>query len=81
MAKGSFIGDVEEAVKGCKPRSWWDSLPTDVRSELLEIRKKFQGGAYPVARFTFAKILAQKCKERGLNWIGDRRIADWLLES
>jgi len=81
MAKGSLLDAVTDAVKGCKPASWWDALPKETQREFLEIRKTFQSGGYPVARGTLARILSEKCKERGLIALGERRLGDWLSKS
>jgi len=81
MAKGSLLDAVNNAVKECKPANWFDALPTETQSEFLEIRKTFQSGGYPVARGTLARILSEKCKERGFKPLGERRLCDWLQKS
>jgi len=81
MPKGSLLDAVNNAVKECKPANWFDALPTETQSEFLEIRKTYQSGGYPIARGTLARILSEKCKERGLNALGERRLCEWLQKS
>jgi hypothetical protein len=81
MAKGSLLESVGDAVVASRPASWWDSLPKDVQKELLEIRKTFQSGGYPIRKLTLARILADKCEERGLRALKERRFSEWLQKS
>ncbi len=82
MAKGSsLIQSVGEAVKDCKPASWWDALPKDVQGELLEIRKTFHSGGYQVKRLTLARILFDKCHERGLRTCKEKGFVEWLRKN
>ena len=81
MAKGSLLGDIEDAVKACKPANWFNALPKETQTEFLEIRKTLQSGGYPVSRGTLARILFEKCKERGLHTLGERRLCEWLQKS
>jgi hypothetical protein len=81
MAKGSLLESVGEAVKECKPSSWWDALPKDVQGELIEIRKTFQSGGYQIKRLTLARILSEKCKERGLHTCATKGFVEWLQKN
>lgn len=81
MAKGSLLESVGDAVEACRPANWWDSLPKDVQKELLEIRKTFQSGGYPIKKLTLARILADKCEERGLRALKERRFSEWLSKN
>lgn len=81
MAKGSLLESVSDAVEACRPASWLDSLPKDVQKELLEIRKTWQSGGYPVKKLTLARILADKCAERGLRALKERRFSEWLSKN
>jgi hypothetical protein len=82
MAKGSsLIQSVGDAVKACKPPNWWDALPGDVQSELLEIRKTWQSGGYPIKRLTLARILSNKCHERGLRTCREKGFVEWLSKN
>jgi|LakMenEpi03Aug12_release.lakeMendotaPanAssembly.Ray.scaffolds.fasta_scaffold3760178_1 hypothetical protein len=81
MAKGSLTESVSNAVKECKPSSWWDALPKDVQGELIEIRKTFQSGGYQIKRLTLARILSEKCKERGLHTCATKGFVEWLQKN
>ena len=81
MAKGSLMELVSNAVKECKPSSWWDALPKDVQGELIEIRKTFQSGGYQIKRLTLARILSEKCKERGLHTCATKGFVEWLQKN
>jgi hypothetical protein len=81
MPKSSLLESVGEAVKACKPASWWDALPKDVQSELLEIRKTFQSGGYQIKRLTLARILSDKCQERGLHTCREKGFVQWLSKN
>jgi hypothetical protein len=78
MAKGSLLDAVNDAVKVCKPISWWDALPKDVQGELAEIRKTFKSGGYQIKRLTLARILSDKCRERGLHTCAEKGFVKWL---
>jgi len=80
MAKGSLLESVGEAVKACKPASWWDAMPKETQAELLEIRKTFKSGGYPIKRLTLARILADKCRERGLQACAKKGFVEWLSQ-
>jgi hypothetical protein len=82
MAKGSSLTEsVGDAVRACKPGNWWDALPKETQSELLDIRKRFQNGEYPVKRLTLARILSDKCRERGIHSCKEKRFAEWLAKN
>jgi hypothetical protein len=81
MAKGSLLDAVSNAVKACKPPNWFDSLPKEKQSELLEIRRTWQGGGYPVKRLTLARILADECSKQGIHSCKEKRLSEWLQKS
>lgn len=81
MAKGSLLDAVSNAVKTCKPGNWWDALPKEKQAELLEIRKTFQSGGYPVKRLTLARILAAECNRQGIHACKEKRFSEWLQKS
>jgi hypothetical protein len=78
MAKCSLIDAVSDAVKVCKPSNWWAALPKETQNELLEIRKTFQSGGYQIKKLTLARILSDKCKERGLHTCREKGFVQWL---
>ena len=81
MAKGSLLDAVTDAVKVCKPANWFEALPKEKQAELLEIRKTWQSGGYPVKRLTMARILSDECSKQGIRSCKERKFAEWLSKS
>lgn len=81
MAKSSLLDAVVNAVQAHRRLGWFESLPDETQAELLEIRRTWQSGGYPVTRTALAKILSEKCEERGLKTVKEKKFAEWLSKS
>lgn len=81
MAKSSLTNAVADAVQAHKRFNWWEALPKDAQAELLEIRKTWQSGGYPVTKTVLARILSEKCEERGLKTVKEKKFAEWLQKT
>jgi len=74
---GSGLADMTRRV------TWWDNLPQEARSELTDVRRRFQAGEYGprVKALTVARALIPHCEARGWK-VGDaRRLSEWLREN
>jgi hypothetical protein len=74
----SLTDDVAESLKACVPKTWWDGIPPDAQAELLAVRAKFKAGGYEARRGTVARVLAERCRERGWKTCDHKRFAEWL---
>jgi hypothetical protein len=81
MPKGSLLDAVVNAVQAHKRVGWWDSLPKDAQEELLEIRRTWQNGGYPVTKTAMARILSEQCQSRGFKTVKEKKFAEWLQKS
>ncbi len=74
----SLADDVGESLKACAPKTWWDHLPPEAKAELLAVRATFKAGGYGARRGTIARVLVDRCRERGWKTCDHKRFAEWL---
>lgn len=85
MAKAKTLADLvgSSIATAVRRRTWWDDLPSEAQSELIEVRRQFQSGEYgaKARSLTVAKMIVPFCAERGWK-VGDaRRMSEWLREN
>ena len=69
------------ATVGRRP-TWWDRLPAEATSELLDVRHRFQAGEYgELKRHQLGELLFTRCKARGWRTCDARRLAEWLAKN
>lgn len=74
-----ILADVPTVVRR---KTWWDDLPNDAAVELTEVRKRFQAGEYGhTKRTTLARLLFDRCRERGWRTCDITRLSQWLAKN
>lgn len=75
--------DVAAAVpRDAARKTWFESLPAEAVEELLELRQRYQAGAYGSAkRLHIARAAVARCQERGWKTCDATRLAQWLLKN
>lgn len=84
MAKGKTLADIVGSgiAETTTRRTWWHYLPEDARTELADVRRKFQAGEYgpKVRSLTVARMILPHCEERGWKVCDSKRMSEWLRE-
>ena len=77
----SLADDVGELMVAYSPKTWWDRLPDDAQRELLAVRERFQSGGYQGARTALARVLHDRCSQRGWKTCDPKRLGEWLAKT
>ena len=64
--------------KQFRRRTWYDDLPPDAISELIDVRQRFHAGEYKLKALQIAKLLYERCHDRGWKTCDATRLAQWL---
>lgn len=75
--------EILAAVPGVvRRKTWWDELSEEASAELLEVRRRFHAGEYGHAkRQTLARLLFERCRDRGWRTCDAARLAQWLAQN
>lgn len=76
-AQRSLLDEVREALPGTRgPRTWYSSLPDDLRDECDRIKAAFRSGAMGT-KTGLSMTLSKALKARGID-IGHSGVQTWL---
>lgn len=79
--KRSFASLVESKIvnKTAGVKTWFDKLSPSAQEELLEVKKKWQGGAYKGKHLkSVCRAVIAAAKERGWKVNGIQSVEQWL---
>ena len=62
-------------------RTWLDNLPEEAMAELLEVRQRFQAGAYELKALQLGRLLYERCQARGWKTCDATRLGQWLTRN
>jgi len=77
----SLADEILQAVpEVTRRKKWFDYLPQEAMTELLEVRRRWQAGEYgaKLKPMTIGKLLVARCQERGWEVCDARRMGEWL---
>lgn len=80
----SLADEILQAVpEVTRRKKWFDYLPQEAMTELLEVRHRWQAGEYgpKVKPMTIGKLLVARCQDRGWETCDARRMSEWLQRS
>lgn len=78
MAKAkSLLDEVKESLPGGRgPRTWYDSVPADIRDECDKIKAAYKAGAMGT-KTGLSMALSKALKARGVK-VGHSGVCSWL---
>ena len=82
MAKagGNLVADVLGRATNLRPgpAAWVDTLPEDLRKQLLELKGQYRRGELTVRKYSLARAIRAAISERGYKTSNDAGIVHWL---
>lgn len=66
------------AETASRKRDWTDSLPDDVRAELLQIHREWRAGTLVASGRGLAVAIVANCRERGIPCLTVSGVREWL---
>jgi hypothetical protein len=62
-----------------RSRDWTDSLPDEVRAELMQIRREWRAGSLVASGRGLAAAIVANCRERGIPCLTVSGVREWLM--
>lgn len=77
---GSLVADVLGRAHNVKPgpAAWVDTLPEDLRQQLLELKSQYRRGELSVRKYSLARAIRAAISDRGFKTSNDAGIVHWL---
>jgi len=79
-SKGSLLDNIRDAVKSSRT-GWWERMPAEAQTELLEVRAQFQAGSLKAPPHQMCRFIVAACQERGWPAPGHHAVLTWLRKS
>lgn len=79
-AKASLAAEVLDRARNLKPgpAAWVDTLPEDLRQQLLELKSQYRRGELSVRKYSLARAIRAALAERGFKTANDAGVVHWL---
>lgn len=76
----SLRDSIVQAASGMEKRyrDWTDSLPEEVRAELLQIQRDWRAGMLVASGRGLAAAIVATCRERGIPCLTVSGVREWL---